>query len=135
MEDFIIVSLGILIRYVYLCMHAREEKKKEAGGERQHIKSSRSSISNPLRSSQMWLDGIYMLDVFYARWTHEFEPDNTTAWDDIALQFDLIDARTTVDRNRTNGLPVHGFDVSKTQVWADPVTGAAPHVWGRAVGW
>jgi len=76
-----------------------------------------------------------MLDVFYARWTHEFEPGNTTAWDDIALQFDLIDAGTTVDRNRTNGLPLHGFDVSKTQVWADPVTGAAPHVWGRAVGW
>jgi hypothetical protein len=40
----------------------------------------------------MWLDGIYMLDVFYARWTYEFEPDNTTAWVDIALQFDLIDA-------------------------------------------
>ncbi|KAF5007140.1 hypothetical protein FDECE_6526 [Fusarium decemcellulare] len=83
---------------------------------------------------QMWLDGIYMLDVFYARWTYEFEPDNTTAWDDIALQFDLIDAGTTSDK-RTNGLPVHGFDVSKKQVWADPVTGAAPHVWGRAVGW
>lgn len=83
----------------------------------------------------MWLDGIYMLDVFYARWTYEFEPGNDTAWDDIALQFDLIDAGTTVDRERTNGLPLHGFDVSKTQVWADPVTGAAPHVWGRAVGW
>ncbi|POS73101.1 cell wall glycosyl hydrolase YteR [Diaporthe helianthi] len=84
---------------------------------------------------QMWLDGIYMLDVFYARWTYEFEPDNTTAWDDIALQFDLINAGTTVDRERTNGLPLHGFDVSKTTVWADPETGASPHVWGRAVGW
>ncbi|KAF4974593.1 hypothetical protein FZEAL_8520 [Fusarium zealandicum] len=83
---------------------------------------------------QMWLDGIYMLDVFYARWTHEFEPDNTTAWDDIALQFDIINARTITD-DRTNGLPVHGFDASKTQIWADPETGAAPHVWGRAVGW
>lgn len=36
--------------------------------------------------NRMWLDGIYMLDVFYARWTHTFEPGNTTAWDDIALQ-------------------------------------------------
>jgi len=34
----------------------------------------------------MWLDGIYMLDVFYARWIHSFEPTNNTAWDDIALQ-------------------------------------------------
>ncbi|KAF2132375.1 glycoside hydrolase family 105 protein [Dothidotthia symphoricarpi CBS 119687] len=89
----------------------------------------------PEYADQMWLDGIYMLDVFYARWTHEFEPANTTAWDDIALQFDLIDAGTRGDWNRTHGLPVHGFDVSKTQIWADPVTGAAPHVWGRAVGW
>lgn len=34
----------------------------------------------------MWLDGIYMLDVFYARWTASFESGNSTAWDDIALQ-------------------------------------------------
>lgn len=88
----------------------------------------------PAYIDQMWLDGIYMLDVYYARWTFEFEPDNTTAWDDIALQFDLIDAGTRADP-RTNGLPLHGFDVSKTQVWADPETGACPHVWGRAVGW
>lgn len=83
----------------------------------------------------MWLDGIYMADVYYARWTYQFEPTNNTAWDDIALQFDLIDAGTTIDRNRTNGLPVHGFDASKTAEWADPETGACPHVWNRAVGW
>lgn len=88
----------------------------------------------PAYIDQMWLDGIYMLDVFYARWTYQFDPENTTAWDDIALQYDLIDAGTRSD-NRTAGLPLHGFDVSKTQIWADSVTGASPHVWGRAVGW
>lgn len=36
--------------------------------------------------NRMWLDGIYMADVYYARWTHQFEPGNTTAWDDVALQ-------------------------------------------------
>ncbi|KAL1643703.1 hypothetical protein SLS58_004718 [Diplodia intermedia] len=89
----------------------------------------------PAYVDQMWLDGIYMLDVFYARWTREFDGANATAWDDVALQFDLIDAGTTVDRARTAGLPLHGFDYSKKAVWADPDTGAAPHVWGRAVGW
>ncbi|KAL0260616.1 hypothetical protein SLS55_004306 [Diplodia seriata] len=89
----------------------------------------------PAYVDQMWLDGIYMLDVFYARWTYEFDGANATAWDDVALQFDLIDAGTTVDRARTAGLPLHGFDYSKKAVWADPETGAAPHVWGRAVGW
>ncbi|KAF4435978.1 cell wall glycosyl hydrolase [Fusarium acutatum] len=88
----------------------------------------------PAYIDQMWLDGFYMLDVFYARWTYEFEPSNSTAWDDITLQFDLIEAGTR-SSNHTNGLPVHGFDFSKTQVWADAETGAAPHVWSRGVGW
>lgn len=30
---------------------------------------------------------------------------------------------------------MHGYDESKARVWADPVTGAAPNVWSRAVGW
>ncbi|KAI8211127.1 Unsaturated rhamnogalacturonyl hydrolase YteR [Colletotrichum sp. SAR 10_76] len=89
----------------------------------------------PVYIDQMWLDGIYMLDVYYARWTHEFDADNSTAWDDIALQYDLIDAGTISERERTNGLPLHGFDWSKKAIWADPETGASPHVWGRAVGW
>lgn len=93
-----------------------------------------------------------MADVYYARWTHYFEPTNTTAWDDIALQvlqfpqpfaprfilnkfqYDLIDAGTRSNTS-TNGLPVHGFDAGKTAIWAHPDTGAAPHVWNRAVGW
>ena len=81
--------------------------------------------------NQMWLDGIYMADSFYARWVSMFQPDNQTAWDDVALQFDKIDAVTRKDNN----LLVHGFDESKQAIWADPVTGAAPLVWGRAVGW
>ncbi|OJD35582.1 cell wall glycosyl hydrolase [Diplodia corticola] len=93
----------------------------------------------PTYPDQMWLDGIYMLDVFYARWTHALDPRNATAWADIALQFDLINAGTitAADPNGTTkrGLPVHGFDYSRRAVWADPVTGAAPHVWGRAAGW
>lgn len=80
---------------------------------------------------QMWLDGIYMADVFYAKYVSLFQPDNQTAWDDVALQFDNIDERT----RRADGLLVHGYDESKKAVWADPVTGAAPLVWGRAVGW
>lgn len=81
--------------------------------------------------NQMWLDGIYMADSFYAKWTREFQPDNQTAWDDIVRQFDNIDART----RRADNLLVHGYDESKKAVWADPVTGAAPLAWGRAIGW
>ncbi|KAI1419346.1 cell wall glycosyl hydrolase YteR [Xylaria sp. FL1777] len=87
---------------------------------------------NPEYPNQMWLDGIFMADSFYARWTKSFDNGNTTAWDDIALQYDNIEAHT---RNATSGLLVHGYDESKVAVWANPITGAAPLVWNRADGW
>lgn len=34
-----------------------------------------------------------------------------------------------------SGLLVHGYDASRTAVWADPVTGGSPFVWGRSLGW
>ncbi|CAH0057084.1 unnamed protein product [Clonostachys solani] len=86
----------------------------------------------PNYPNQMWLDGIFMADSFYSKWTSVYDPDNSTAWDDIILQYDLIEEHT---RNHTTNLLVHGYDHEKTAVWADPVTGAAPLVWGRAVGW
>ncbi|KAL2848402.1 Six-hairpin glycosidase-like protein [Aspergillus pseudoustus] len=87
----------------------------------------------PNYPNQMWLDGIFMADVFYAKWTKLFDAKNRTAWEDIVLQWDKIEA-VTRDPGGT-GLLVHGFDESKTAVWADPVTGASPLVWNRAVGW
>ncbi|KAI0846080.1 glycoside hydrolase family 105 protein [Daldinia vernicosa] len=86
----------------------------------------------PNYPNQMWLDGIFMADSFYAKWTRLFDAENETAWDDIARQYDNIDAHT---RNHTSNLLVHGYDESKQAVWADPITGAAPLVWCRAVGW
>ncbi|KAI5853682.1 putative cell wall glycosyl hydrolase YteR [Tricharina praecox] len=82
--------------------------------------------------NQMWLDGQYMLNPFYAEYTSIFQPTNTTAWNDILLQYQLIHAHTL---NTTSGLLAHGYDGGKTASWADPVTGAAPHVWIRALGW
>ncbi|KAL3477198.1 Six-hairpin glycosidase-like protein [Aspergillus californicus] len=86
----------------------------------------------PNYPNQMWLDGIFMADVFYGRWTEMFDAKNVSAWEDIVLQWDKIEA---VTRDPATGLLVHGFDESKTAVWADPETGASPLVWNRAVGW
>lgn len=86
----------------------------------------------PIYKNQMWLDGIYMADTFYATYTAYFEPQNTTAWNDITLQFDLIEEHC---RNHTSNLLQHGYSEDKSTVWANPVTGASPHVWDRAVGW
>lgn len=75
-----------------------------------------------------------MADSFYAKWTSSFDADNETAWGDILLQYDIIDKHARSD----SGLLVHGWaetDNPEEAPWADPVTGRAPHVWGRAVGW
>jgi rhamnogalacturonyl hydrolase YesR len=50
----------------------------------------------------------------------------------MLLQLELLWRHT---RNETSGLLAHGYDASHTAVWADPVTGASPHVWGRSLGW
>lgn len=86
----------------------------------------------PTYPDQMWLDGIFMADVFYAQWTSLFDSSNTTAWDDILLQFSLIEEHC---RNTTTNLLVHGYDESGVAEWADPDTGSSPNVWDRALGW
>ncbi|KAH7310601.1 cell wall glycosyl hydrolase YteR [Stachybotrys elegans] len=86
----------------------------------------------PNYPNQMWLDGIFMADNFYAKWTSLFDADNTTAWDDIVGQYDLIDSRT---HRLSSNLRVHGYDESKVAVWADDFDGRSPLVWSRALGW
>jgi unsaturated rhamnogalacturonyl hydrolase len=79
---------------------------------------------------QMWLDGIYMAEPFYAEYAHLFnEPD---AFDDIAHQIISIESHT---RDPKSGLLYHGWDESRQQRWANPITGCSPNFWGRAMGW
>jgi unsaturated rhamnogalacturonyl hydrolase len=80
---------------------------------------------------QMWLDGLYMGAPFYAQCIGYFhEPDSL--YDDVINQF-AIAARRTCDS--ASGLFRHAYDESRTQRWADPVTGQSRYVWGRAMGW
>ena len=87
---------------------------------------------DPKYPNQMWLDGLFMAAPFYAAYTALFQPGNTTAWDDIALQFALVERHC---RDPATGMLRHGYDESGRAVWADPATGASPHVWIRAQGW
>lgn len=78
-------------------------------------------------------DGMYSLPAWYVHYTRLFEPSNLTAVvEDVVSQFDLLWSH---DYRPSNGLLVHGYDASKTAVWANPVTGASPIVWGRSMGW
>ena len=79
---------------------------------------------------QMWLDGLYMGEPFYAEYAATFHED--TAFNDIAKQFILMEKHA---RDAKTGLLYHGYDESRQQKWADKKTGVSPHVWGRATGW
>ena len=83
---------------------------------------------------QMWLDGLYMGCPFYARYASRFlEGDaKRAAFDDIANQFAVV-TRHTYDAK--TGLYRHGWDESKSMIWADKATGQSAHAWGRALGW
>ena len=79
---------------------------------------------------QMWLDGIYMAEPFYAEYAKMFhEPAD---FDDIANQFIWMERRS---RDSKTGLLYHAWDESKQMPWADKRTGCSPHFWGRAIGW
>ncbi|MFL6468395.1 MAG: glycoside hydrolase family 88 protein [Pyrinomonadaceae bacterium] len=78
---------------------------------------------------QMWLDGLYMGEPFYAEYSQVFGEDN---WNDIANQFVWMEKHA---RDEKTGLLYHGWDESREQRWANKETGRSPHVWGRAMGW
>jgi unsaturated rhamnogalacturonyl hydrolase len=79
---------------------------------------------------QMWLDGLYMGEPFYAEYAATFHEDS--AFDDIAKQFIWMEAHA---RDPKTGLIYHGWDESKQQRWANKQTGLSPEFWARAIGW
>ena len=79
---------------------------------------------------QMWLDGLYMAEPFYAQYASMFQEPQDFA--DITRQFSLIYQHT---QDPKTGLLYHAWDESKKQAWADKTTGDSPNFWGRATGW
>ena len=65
--------------------------------------------------NQMWLDGLYMAEPFYAEYVMRVVADHT------------FDPAT--------GLYRHAYDDSRAMFWCDSVTGQSAHAWCRAMGW
>ena len=79
---------------------------------------------------QMWLDGVYMANPFFAEYGLLFnEPAD---FDSVLTQITVMEKHA---RDSQTGLLYHGWDELHTQSWADPVTGCSPSFWGRADGW
>ena len=85
--------------------------------------------------NQMWLDGLYMAQPFYAEYTTRFIADSLQRqanYNDIALQFQLVYDHTF---DAETGLLRHAWDSSHSMFWCDEETGQSDHAWGRAMGW
>ncbi len=79
---------------------------------------------------QMWLDGLYMAQPFYAEYAMLAHED--TAYNDIANQFVWMEKNA---QDKATGLLYHGWDESRQMAWANKETGLSPHFWARAMGW
>jgi unsaturated rhamnogalacturonyl hydrolase len=80
--------------------------------------------------NQMWLDGLYMAEPFYAEYAATFH--HPEAFSDITHQFVLMDQHA---RDAKTGLLYHGWDESKQERWADKQTSLSSQFWARAMGW
>ena len=80
--------------------------------------------------NQMWLDGLYMAEPFYAEYSRLF--NQPAGLDDVAKQFALVE-KHLVDAK--TGLLYHGYDESREQAWASKTTGQSPNFWDRGIGW
>jgi unsaturated rhamnogalacturonyl hydrolase len=80
--------------------------------------------------SQMWLDGLYMVEPFYA--DYSLWSNKTDNFNDIINQFVWMEKYS---RDKATGLLYHGWDESKLQRWANKKNGCSPEFWSRAMGW
>jgi unsaturated rhamnogalacturonyl hydrolase len=80
--------------------------------------------------NQMWIDGLYMAEPFYAQFTVKYEKGKSL--DDIAKQFELVQNHLV---DQKTGLVYQAWDESKEIAWADKQTGTSPTIWGRGIGW
>ena len=78
---------------------------------------------------QVWLDGIYMAQPFYALYVKNFGDGD---FSDIVKQIKTVYLRM---RSKEKGLYFHGYDASKKAFWADPETGCSQNFWLRSLGW
>lgn len=128
------VNSGKILFYLYNT--TKDERYRKAmdamrNQMRTHPKTSEGGFwHKKIYPNQMWLDGLYMGSPFLCQYGKEF--NDTSLFNLVALQVELIQKHTFDPKT---GLNYHGWDESKQQKWADPVTGCSLNFWGRAEGW
>jgi rhamnogalacturonyl hydrolase YesR len=80
--------------------------------------------------NQMWVDGVFMGQIFMARYGKTIGSSDT-AFNEVARQMKLIVQHC----KKPNGLLLHGWDESRKADWADKNSGLASEVWSEGLGW
>lgn len=78
--------------------------------------------------NQVWLDGLFMAQVFSFRFKKCFGDKDYT---DVINQFRTVEQKM---KDKKTGLYYHGYDASKKMFWADE-NGLSKNFWLRATGW
>ena len=79
--------------------------------------------------NQIWLDGIYMAQVFSTLYAKEYGGKD---YSDMLNQIKNVNKYM---QNSENGLYYHGLDCSKSVFWADKESGLSKNFWLRSIGW
>ena len=79
--------------------------------------------------NQIWLDGLYMAQVFAAMYAKEFGGKD---YSDLLMQIKNVRKYMFDEKAK---LFYHGLDCSKSIFWADKETGLSKNFWLRAIGW
>lgn len=112
----------------------KEKYRKAADILRNHIATQPRTFEGnfwhkAIYPNQVWLDGIYMAQVFYALYEANFGSGD---FSDTVSQLENVRARMFDEEKR---LYYHGYDASRSAFWADPVTGCSRNFWLRSIGW
>jgi len=127
------VNEGRVLFELYDKTHKEKYKKAAAALRGQLERQPRTPEGNfwhkAIYPNQVWLDGLYMAQPFYAMYEKHFGSGD---FSDTLRQIETVRAKMFDEQKK---LYYHGYDASRKAFWADPETGRSKNFWLRSIGW
>ena len=127
------VNEGRVLFELYDKTHKEKYKKAAAALRGQLERQPRTPEGNfwhkAIYPNQVWLDGLYMAQPFYALYEKHFGSGD---FSDTLRQIETVRAKMFDEQKK---LYYHGYDASRKAFWADPETGRSKNFWLRSIGW